>query len=186
MPCRAPCGTLGIFPLWSLMGPGGKGASGGLEKPRDWGWTSKFKWPLLGPHAPSYKLRRLHIIWMVKPFTHHSAAPGVLGPQDGPRTPGTHSRGKRRMESRRSQEEPRGARRSREQPAAARGEPGGARRSQTNRLASHTDCPGQAQAALLIAGTPSHLQGIKAKQAPQHGWTSLPGPVGQTVPWPKG
>ena len=103
------------------------------------------------------------------------------------RTPGTHSRGKRRMKSRRSQEEPRGARRSQEQPAAARGgEPGGARRSQTNRLASHTDCPGQAQAALLIAGTPSHLQGIKAKQAPQHGWTSLPGPVGQTVPWPKG
>ena len=27
-------------------------ASGGLEKPRDWEWTSKFKWPLLGPHAP--------------------------------------------------------------------------------------------------------------------------------------
>ena len=71
------------IPLGSLQREGHRGApkstaSGGLEKPRDWGWTSKFKWPLLGSHAPSCKFRRLHIISMVKPFTHHSAAPPIV------------------------------------------------------------------------------------------------------------
>ena len=47
-------------PLASAVRPWGARAVLRPEHSRDWGWTSKFKWPLLGPHAPTYKLRRLH------------------------------------------------------------------------------------------------------------------------------